>query len=231
VPEPETFAEFKNSFSYGSRTDLAFKFLKMLPEDEAAEFLRLLLEGLGQTIDDGDAGRLVDLAYRWQVRGYTPPADAVRPWTYDDGPFAAMRLPVAEARVGLVTSSGHFLAGDDPQPFGVVDMTQEEATARISEFLRTVPELSEIPSGTPTADLQVRHGGYDIRGAFADPDVAFPLATMRALSDDGVIGELAPTAFSFVGATAQRRLLKEAAPAWADRLVADGVDAVVLVPL
>jgi hypothetical protein len=40
---PETFAEFKTSFSYGSRTDLNFKFLKGLPEAEAAQFFQDLL--------------------------------------------------------------------------------------------------------------------------------------------------------------------------------------------
>jgi hypothetical protein len=33
----ETFAEFKDSFSYGSRTDLAFKFLKRLSPEDAAD--------------------------------------------------------------------------------------------------------------------------------------------------------------------------------------------------
>lgn len=33
----ESFEEFKDSFSYGSRNDLTFKFLKRLPPDDAAE--------------------------------------------------------------------------------------------------------------------------------------------------------------------------------------------------
>jgi hypothetical protein len=67
-PFPESLEDFKNSFFYGSRSDLAFKFLKNLPADEVGEFFRALLEKLGQTIDDGDADRLVQHAYVWQAR-------------------------------------------------------------------------------------------------------------------------------------------------------------------
>lgn len=227
----ETFAEFKDSFSYGSRTDLAFKYLKNLPDDQAADFFRSLLWGLGDTIDDGDAGRLIELAVTWQASGYRPKPGVRRRWTYEDGPFAPMTKPTDEARVALLTSSGHFVEGDDPEPLGVSDMSQEEAVDRISEFMRLSPALSEIPRATPPDRLRVRHGGYDIRGAAADPDVGFPLAAMLTLESTGRIGEVAPTAFSFVGATAQRRLLNDAAPRWLERLRADAVDAVVLVPL
>ena len=57
---PETFGEFKNSFSYGSRTDLNFKFLKSLPDEEAATFLQELLWKLGDAFDDGDYTRVYE---------------------------------------------------------------------------------------------------------------------------------------------------------------------------
>lgn len=224
---PETFAEFKDSFAYGSRTDLVFKFLKRLPPEDAAAFLAALLEKLGETIDDGDAGRLVQHVYEWQVHAY---ADADRRFTYDDSPFASLREPLPRCRVALFTSSGHFVDGDDPRPFGVEQMTQEEAIARIDEFVRHAPQLSVIPGDTPSGRLRVRHGGYDIRAADADPNVVFPLDRLRELAAEGVIGELAPRAYSFVGAAAQIPLKRETAPGWAALLQAEGVDAVVLVP-
>ena len=223
---PETFEEFKDSFAYGSRTDLAFKFLKRLPPEEAARFLAILLEKVGETIDDGDAGRLVQHAYEWQVQAY---ATAERRFVYDDGLITPLREPLQQCRVALLTSSGHFVAGDDPRPFGVEDMTQEEAIARIDEFLREAPRLSTIPSTTPSNSLRVRHGGYDIRAAAKDPNVIFPLDRLRELAAEGVIGELAPRAYSFVGATAQTPLKRETAPGWAAMLRREGVNAVVLV--
>ena len=225
----ETFAEFRGSFSYGTRTDLSFKFLKALSDEEGAEFLRSLLEKLGETIDDGDAQRLVRHAFEWQARGYTPAPGAARTWVYEDGPFAHPVRPVAGSRVALLTSGGHFV--DDPEPFGVAGMSQEEAIDRIQEFLRVAPELSEIPADTLDDDLQVRHGGYDIRGALADPGVDFPLALLRQLESEGVIGELADPAYSFVGASAQRRLINESGPEWARMLEERGVEAVLLVPV
>jgi D-proline reductase (dithiol) PrdB len=223
----ETFQGFKDSFSYGSRTDLSFKFLKSLTPEEAARFFQQLLRKLGQAMDDGGFDRLVDHAVEWQVRGY---AGEPR-WTYDDGPFTPLRRPVADARLALVTSSGHFVAGHDPQPLGEGDMSQEEATERILEFIRCEPTLSTIPVDTPLADLRVRQPGYDVRGARLDPNVVFPLERLRELESDGVIGELAPNAYSFTGACSQRELKTKTGPRWVELLQGEELDAALLVPV
>jgi len=170
----ESFEQFKNSFSYGSRSDLSFKFLKNLSDEDAAEFFRGLLAEVGETFDDGDVGRVHEYVIDWQARGYTPRPDAVRHYVYEDRPFAPLRTPLSEARVGLLTSSGHFMAGDDPEPLGVADMGQQEAEDRISEFLRATPDLSVVDRDLPAEDLRVRHGGYDIRSVVKDHNVALP---------------------------------------------------------
>ena len=110
-------------------------------------------------------------------------------------------------------------------------MTQDEATRRIGEFIRSKPQLSVIPSETPIEHLRVRHGGYDIRGASADANVAFPLERMRECEREGLIGTLAPDAYSFVGAAAQTLIIKESGPEWTERLKQRGVEAAVLVPV
>ena len=225
----ESLEEFKNSFNYGSRSDLAFKFLKRLSPEEVADFFQDLLRRLGETIDDGDAGRLVQLAYEYQVRAYTG-AEGERAPAYPEGPFATLQRPLGAARLGLVSSSGHFVEGQDPRPFGVEAMTQQEAMSRILEFLRAAPELTPIPADTPASRLRVRHGGYDIRGAEKDPNVVFPLDRLRELQAEGRFGELAGQVYSFVGATAQTRLLKESGPEWVERFRQDRLDAVLLVP-
>lgn len=225
----ESLEEFKNSFNYGTRSDLAFKFLKRLSSEEVADFFQELLGRLGDTIDDGAADRLVQLAYEYQVRAYTG-HEGERAPTYEDGPFAVMRRPLAGARLGLISSSGHFVEGHDPKPFGVESMTQEEAMSRILEFLRAAPQLTLIPSETPASRLRVRHGGYDVRGAQKDPNVVFPLDRLRELQAGGRFRELADHAYSFVGATAQTRLLKESGPEWVERFKQDQLDAVLLVP-
>jgi len=229
----ESLQQFKDSFAYGTRTDLLFKFLKDLSPDEAAQFFQELLVRLGASSDDGDLGRVIEHVVEWQARAYTPRPDAAHagPWVYQSGPFAPLTRPVSESCVALLTSSGHFVDGDDPRPFGVAGMTQDEATRSIGEFVRSKPQLSIIPSHTPIERLRVRHGGYDIRGASADANVAFPLERMRECAREGLIGTLAPEAYSFVGAAAQTPIIKESGPEWTERLKERGVEAAVLVPV
>ena len=229
----ETIEELRQSFFYGSRSNLNVKFLKDLDDGEFGDFLEELFEATSKTLDDGDAARVNDVMFRWQIQAYAghlgDPADFHH--RHDDVPFTKMAKPLAESRLALLTSSGHFVDGDDPQPFGVVDMTQAEAEARITEFTREAPQLSEIPVDTPFEQLRVRHGGYPIDSVAADPQVVFPTGHLHDLVGEGAIGELSPTAYSFVGAAAQGRIKRETGPAWAQRLLDDHVDAVLLVPI
>jgi D-proline reductase (dithiol) PrdB len=230
-PQSESIDAFRHSFFYGKRNDLNFKFFKELSNDEVASFLQGILEALGDAYDTGDVLPLIDAAYEAQVAGYSPGPDAPPPrFTYDTGPFTPLNMPVAHARVGLLTTSGHFLRGDDPEPFGETEMTQEEAVARISEFLRDAPKLSEIPSSSPVSELRVRHGGYDIRSSERDPNVTFPIERLREAESDGRVGALAETYFSFPGATSQSRLRK-ALPDWVQRLHELDIDLMLLVPV
>jgi hypothetical protein len=227
----ESFEAFKDSFSYGSRTDLNFKCLKKLSADEAAEFLQLLLDEVGHTFDHGDPAEMHRLVYEWQVRAYGPDPAVPPAYGYDDAPFTPMAVPLAQARVGLLTSSGHFHDDDDPRPFGVEAMTQEEAAGRIAEFLRATPQLSRIHRDVAADRLRVRHGGYDVRSSARDHNVTLPRDALVEAQEEGRIGELADTMYSFVGATAQGRLRKEALPGWVDELHGAGLDALLLVPV
>lgn len=228
---PESFNEFKDSFFYGSRSNLEFKFLAELSELEAGEFFSGLLAQISMTMNDGDATRLVDHVRRWQQRAYTSHLGAKSAYQYDDVPFTALVKPLARIRLALVTSSGHFVDGDDPKPFGVDSMSQSEAEARIGDFLRAEPTLSTIPIDTPPDRLRVRHGGYSTEPAKFDHNVVLPLVALRDLASSGFIGEIAPRAYSFVGATSQLRLRERVAPLWAEMLQADAIDAVLLVPV
>jgi hypothetical protein len=223
----ESFGEFKNSFAYGSRTDMNFKFLANLSTEDAARFFQDLLWKLGDAFDDGHFDRVVEHVYGWQVQAYSEEGK----WAYAEGPFTPLRKSVSQSKLVLITSSGHFVEGDDPEPFGVKDMSQEETIERILEFIRSKPQLSSIPVDTPKEKLRVRHGGYDIRGAQADPNVVFPLEILLELKREGYIGELTPMAYSFIGACSQKRLLKESGPQWVSLLQKQQVDAALLVPV
>ncbi len=225
--EKETFDDFRNSFSYGSRADLLFKFLKSGSEKMADEFLQELLHLTGNLIDDGDPQPIVEAIVRAQTESYAGAGH----FTYDTGPFTRLDRPLSKSRVALLTTTGHFVEGDDPNPFGIADLTQDQAVQMTAEFGKADPVLSEIPITTSREATRVRHGGYDIRASAADRNVSFPMDRMNELADDGFIGGFVNPAFSFVGLTSQLRLRKEIAPEWAAKAKAAGAHAAVLIPI
>ena len=222
----ETFSEFKNSFSYGYRSDLNFKFLKGFSDEEAAVFIQTLFSKTMVAMDSGDWQPVAQQVIDGQVATYNKPGN----FSYDDAPFSPLHKPISALRLGLLTSSGHFVCGDDPRPFGVENMSQLEATARIGDFLREAPTLSTIPMNTPPEQLRVRHGGYDIRSAVRDSNVTFPIDRLREARDDGRVGDLTSTFFSFTGATSHGRL-RQQLPDWVERIQEEGVDVMLLVPV
>lgn len=224
-----SFEDFKNSFSYGSRSDLSFKFLKSLSPNEAADFFTQVLEEIGELYDDTSTDRLIDLVYEWQVRAYQPQPEAKRPYVYEDRPFQRVDRPLRDLNLGLVTSSGHFGA-DDPPDDSDPGMTQEETMSLIDEFIRRAPNLSEIPTGSTADEIRVRHPGYDVRSAARDPEVALPVTSLLEAERDARIGQLASPVYSFVGACAQGLLRKELDD-WIDRWKTAGIQALFLVPV
>ena len=227
----ETFEEFKNSFSYGSRNDLSFKFLKRLAPDQAAEAIRQIFEAVVTSFDTGEVDELHDLVISWQVDAYRPAEGSLRQYAYDDAPFVFPAKPLSESRVGLMTSSGHFAAGDDPEPFGVKEMTQLEAENRIEEFLKETPVMSKIGRDIDAADLRLRHGGYDTRSAVKDFNVTFPRDALSAAQAVGRVSEVADPLYSFPGAASQGRLRKHALPGWVEMLHEAAIDVLLLVPV
>ena len=225
--EKESFDDFRSSFSYGSRSDLLFKFLKSGSEQLADEFFQELLALTGDLIDDGDPTAIVESIVRAQSAAYAGPGN----FEYDDKPFTPLSKPVSESKIALLTTTGHFVEGEDPNPFGIENLTQEQAAKMNAEFGRANPELSEIPTTTPREQTCVRHGGYDIRATAADRNVSLPIDRLNEFAKDGIIGEFVSPAFSFVGLASQLRLKKQRAPEWAEQVKAAGADAAVLIPI
>lgn len=130
--------------------------------------------------------------------------------------WAPLRKPLAECSIALVSTAGVHLKS---QPAHDVLNPHGDASFR------------EIPCDTQASDLAVDHLHYDTSDANADPNCVFPIDRLRELVGMGIVGSIAPMHFGFMGFIPDGRLLRDTtAPIVADRLLAQGTDAVLLTP-
>lgn len=144
-------------------------------------------------------------AYRWR--------------RIDPTPWAPLDKPLSEARLGLVSSAGLTLAGQD----GFDD------SVRGGDW-----SFREIPSDVAAEGFEENHRSesFDHTGIRRDANLAFPVDRVRELAERGIIGSVASRHVSFMGSlTAPGRLMRETAPRAADLFVEDQVDVALLVPV
>jgi D-proline reductase (dithiol) PrdB len=133
-------------------------------------------------------------------------------------PWAPMRTPVRRASIALVTTAGVHLSTDP-----AFDMEDRDGD----------PTFRVIPVDTPRAEVTITHKYYDHSAADRDLNVVVPVDRLRELKAAGQVGGLAPRIYSFMGhvdGPHVRTLMERSAPEVAQRLRADGAQAVVLTP-
>jgi hypothetical protein len=109
---------------------------------------------------------------------------------YVDAPFTAMKKPVKQSRIALVTTAAPYQTDKGEQGPGA-------AYNAGAKFYRVYAEDS---SGNP--DLRISHLGYDrAHTTAADINSYFPLQAMQRAASKGEIGALAPR---FYGAPTNR---------------------------
>jgi D-proline reductase (dithiol) PrdB len=129
-------------------------------------------------------------------------------------PWKPLEKPLTEARLGLVASGGIYVTG------------------QVAFHWRDDVSFREVPTTVATEDLRATHFAYDLTDARRDPNVVFPIDTLRRLVAEGIVGGLAQTAYTFMGGIySARRVSEELAPKLAERLRAESVDATLLVPV
>jgi D-proline reductase (dithiol) PrdB len=139
-----------------------------------------------------------------------------RPLTNPAPAFTRLRRPLAEARVGLLTSAGAYLEGD--RPFDV-------------ESPHGDPTFRVIPGDVDLARLRFAHSHYDTTRAEQDPNVVLPVDRLRELAADGMVGAAASLHVGMMGFNPDpRRVAAESAPEVADLFRRDGADVVLLSP-
>lgn len=136
-------------------------------------------------------------------------------------PFTPLAKPLRECVVALVSTAG--IARNDDLPF---DQEGERRNPWWGD-----PSFRAIPLGTTERDVRVHHLHIDPRFAESDLDVVLPMRRLTELSREGVVGAPAPTHYSVMGFILEpTELVTKTAPAIAERMRADRVDAAALVP-
>lgn len=140
------------------------------------------------------------------------------PWVKNsDIPWAPMKKRLAKSIVGIVSTGGVYVDGD--QPFAIANAQDVDETYR------------EISAETSIGKLRLAHEHYDKSYARQDVNVVFPIDRMRSLEQDGSIGVVAPVNFSITGYIPCPQRLYATGQAIARRLQELRVDAVLLVPV
>ena len=142
------------------------------------------------------------------------------PWRrIDPVPWAPLKKPLRDSRAAVVSSAGLVQPGQEPF----------DDSIRGGDY-----SFREIPADTDVSTLMDTHrsGLYDHSGLRQDPNLAFPLDRLRELVRSERIGSLNQRHLSFMGSiTAPNRLVKKTAPVAVRKLVEDGVDIALLVPV
>ncbi len=137
-------------------------------------------------------------------------------------PFTPLAKPLPECTVALVSTAG--VARNDDRPF---DQEGERRNPWWGD-----PTFREIPLGTTEKDIKLYHLHIDPRFGEEDLDVVLPMRRLAELAEEGVVGRPAPTHYSIMGYILEpKELVEKTAPAIAERMRAERVDAAALVPV
>lgn len=133
--------------------------------------------------------------------------------TYDDEPWVAPK-PMHERRVAIVNTAG---------------LMKREGERPVAP---RAPDYRTIPQDLPASQIFMSHVSvnFDRSGFYQDANCALPRDRLSELAEQGFIGGVAAEHYSFMGATEPAQM-EPNARALAAKLLADGVDTVLLVPV
>jgi D-proline reductase (dithiol) PrdB len=162
-----------------------------------------------------DSYRFLDFATRQVMKAW---ASREKP---GEIPFTPLTKRLADCTIALVSTAG--VARNDDQPF---DQEHERRDPWWGD-----PSFRVIPLGTTERDVRRYHLHIDPRFGEADLDVVLPIRRLTELAAEGMVGRPAPRHYSIMGYILEPTVLvEETAPAIAERMRLDGVDAAALVP-
>ena len=138
----------------------------------------------------------------------------LKSFTFDDVPWTTPK-PLHESRVAIVTTAGLRVESNADWNAGDQGFTQ-------------------IPHDAENLTLAHYSPNFDRVGWVLDKNVVFPIDRLYELAEDGIIGSVAKTHISFMGAQPDHTLETirlDSGPAAAKMLADDEVDLVLLTPV
>jgi len=148
--------------------------------------------------------------YAAAFKAYPFPAFTETPWT-------PLTLPLAEVRLGVVTTAGLYRKGVD---------------AAFADTAEGDPRVVEIPSGADAAQLEIAHSHLPEDFIRSDMSMVLPLEHLRDLERERSLGEIAPRIFSVVGyRTRAHDVAETTATTIAAAMAEDGVTLALIVPV
>jgi D-proline reductase (dithiol) PrdB len=144
---------------------------------------------------------------------------AYKPWESGETiPWTPITKPLNACKLAVVTTSG--VHHGEQEPF---DMQDSEGD----------PSFRAINAATISGDYRITHDYYDHSDAEKDLNIVLPLDRLRELQQEGIIGRLADTHYSFMGHIDGRHiptLIGRTAKQVVEKLKQDNVDVVLLTP-
>ena len=158
-----------------------------------------------ESLPDFQAGKIEKI-----IKNYPLIQSADVPWT----PFSG---DPSEKVFALITSGGLYLK--DSQPAFTTDSIHGD------------PSFREIPKTVRLEDLGIAHGHYDPSLAEQDFNTIFPIQRFIELEQDGIVGKVADTNYSFSYVNDVYTFVTQTVPVVLSRLKEEGVDTLFLVPV
>ena len=136
-------------------------------------------------------------------------------------PWTPLNKPINEANFALITTAGISMKSDPP-----FNMEREKTEPAWGD-----PSYREIPRTATEKDIEVSHLHINTNHIKQDLNVILPLDRFKEFEQEGIIGNLAPTSYSYYGFQLNpTALLDETMPKVAERLREENVEAVFLTP-
>ncbi len=192
---------------------LAGKLLRreeILPEQD-----NYLVQGRRRNVFDPETGARRAVRMLLQKMRHEPFVSEYAMPTFDRVTPAAPVADMGKVRLALVTSGGIV-------PQGNPDRIQAASAQSFGTYpLKGLSALSSVTH-------QSVHGGYDPTWANADPNRVLPLDAVRELETEGAFGSLHEFYYATVGNATSVAMARSFGREIAQRLLADGVQAVIL---